>query len=395
MTIELRPLGVNCNIACQYCYQHPLRDAGVRATGYDLAAMVAALDREDQPFALFGGEPLLVPIADLEDLFALGLRRHGRNTLQTNGALIDEGHIALFKAYRVSVGISFDGPGPLNDARWAGSLERTRAATERSERAIERLCAEEIDVSLIITLHRGNASPERLPALHEFVRRAAGLGVRGARLHVLEVESAAIRARYALSTAENLAALLSFARLERELPPGFLDVFSELEQLSRGRDDRASCVWRACDPYTTAAVSGIEGNGQRTNCGRTNKDGIDFAKADQAGYERSIALYHTPQEFGGCQGCRFWLLCKGQCPGTAIDGDWRNRTEHCELWTALFSHVESAMIAQGRPPISQHPERARIEQALLERWMAGHNPPLAAVMAQLDLPPLDQPESAL
>ena len=27
MSIELRPLGVACNLACHYCYQNPQRDA--------------------------------------------------------------------------------------------------------------------------------------------------------------------------------------------------------------------------------------------------------------------------------------------------------------------------------------------------------------------------------
>ena len=60
-----------------------------------------------------------------------------------------------------------------------------------------------------------------------------------------------------------------------------------------------------------------------SNCGRTNKDGVDYLKSDHQGYERYIALYNTPHEHGGCKGCRFFLMCKGQCPGTAIDGDWQ------------------------------------------------------------------------
>ena len=43
----------------------------------------------------------------------------------------------------------------VNDARWAGTLERTREATAKTMSAIQRLCAEDISVSLIVTLHRG------------------------------------------------------------------------------------------------------------------------------------------------------------------------------------------------------------------------------------------------
>ncbi len=45
MSIEVRPLGVKCNIQCQYCYQNPQRDAGNIPTTFDLPRMKAALDR--------------------------------------------------------------------------------------------------------------------------------------------------------------------------------------------------------------------------------------------------------------------------------------------------------------------------------------------------------------
>ena len=64
-------------------------------------------------------------------------------------------------------------------------------------------------------------------------------------------------------------------------------------------------------------------------------------------------------------------MCKGQCPGTAIDGDWRNRTEHCDVWKAAFARLEAELIAEGRAPISMSPERSRIEQAFLEHWGRG------------------------
>src|SRR5438270_12373093 len=104
MSVELRPLGVNCNIRCRYCYQNPQRDAGGLTKTYDLSAMKAAIEEEGGPFTLLGGEPLLLPLADLEDLWAWGLANFGSNSIQTNGVLINDSHIDLFKRYRVSVG---------------------------------------------------------------------------------------------------------------------------------------------------------------------------------------------------------------------------------------------------------------------------------------------------
>jgi uncharacterized protein len=383
MTVELRPLGVHCNIACQYCYQNPQRDAGNMGKRYDIETMKRAITEEGGPFTIFGGEPLLVPEDDLEELWAWGLEKFGRNGIQTNGTLINEAHIRMFKRYNVHVGISIDGPGELNDVRWSGSLEKTRSDTARTEAAIARLCQEAIPPTLIVTLHRNNATPDKLPLMRDWLRRLDRMGISSTRLHVLESESQTIREKYSLSMEENIEALLSFAALEAELRGMTLDIFQDIEALLQGRDGKVSCVWRACDPYTTSAVRGVEGSGQRSNCGRTNKDGIDFVKSEQPGYERYIALYHTPQPHGGCRDCRFFLMCKGQCPGTAIDGDWRNRTEHCSTWIRLFEHVEQRLVDQGIEPLSLAHKRLEVERTLLQHWSEGRNPYIKNVLADM------------
>jgi uncharacterized protein len=377
--VELRPLGVACNIQCQYCYQNPQRDAGNVGRSYDMDSMKAAVEREGGPFTLFGGEPLLLPEEDIEELWAWGFERYGGNSVQTNGVLINDRHIELFKRYNVSVGISIDGPAELNDVRWVGTLERTREATGKTERAIERLCQAGVPPGLIVTLHRGNAVGERLGRLVEWVRSLETLGVRRARLHILEVDDERIRDQYAMTLEENVAAFLAFLDLESKLTTLELDLFSEMRALLLGEDNAVGCVWNACDPYTTRAVRGVEGTGRASNCGRTNKEGIDFIKADTEGFERYMALYQTPQDHGGCQSCRFFLMCKGQCPGTAIDGDARNRSEHCGVWMTMFERLEADLIAAGREPLSVSPDRERLERGYLELWASGQNTTISGV----------------
>jgi uncharacterized protein len=374
MSIELRPLGVACNLACHYCYQNPQRDAGNQRMSYNLEKMKQEVERSgDGPFTLFGGEPLLIRFEDLEDLLAWGFTAYGRSTIQTNGVLIHDRHIELFRRFKVSVGISIDGPGALNDARWHGTLEKTRQATALVEHAIERLCREYEAPSLIITLHRGNATAEKLPIMAEWMRRLHALGIKSVRLHLLEVDHHAVRERLALSSQENIQALLAFADIQKDVPGMHLDLFEEIEALLNGKDGMVGCTWRACDPYTTEAVQGIEGNGTSSNCGRTNKEGISFIKASTAGYERYLALYRTPQSQNGCAGCRFFLMCRGQCPGTSIDRDWRNRTEHCQEWKHLFRLIEQRIILAGGVPLTIQPLRFEIERRQIEAWEAGRN----------------------
>jgi radical SAM protein with 4Fe4S-binding SPASM domain len=377
---ELRPLSVKCNIRCRYCYQNPQRDATEQNYKYDMAAMKAAVEREGRRFTLFGGEPLLVPERDLAELWSWGLIRFGGNGIQTNGSLINERHITMFKRYRVSVGISIDGPGELNDIRWAGSLDATRRTTERIEAAIRRLCEEKVYPSLIITLHRGNATKEKLPILLDWLRLLEKLGVRSVRLHILEVDSPSVREMYTLSDEDNLRAFLYFAEAESSFTTLRFDVFEDMRRLLLGKDNSTTCIWNACDQYTTAAVCGVEGNGQSSNCGRTNKDGIDYVKGATPGYERYIALYETPYEQGGCKGCRFFAMCKGQCPGTAIDNDWRNRSEHCRIWMALFEHFERKLLANGDEPLSVSNLRTTLEQELVALWASGKTSSLQRIL---------------
>ncbi len=383
MTVEIRPLGVACNIRCHYCYQNPQRDAGNIASGYDLALIKTAVSQENAPFTLFGGEALLAPIDDLEALWAWGFQKYGRNGIQTNGVLINDEHIRLFKQHNVHVGLSIDGPGELNDARWAGSLERTRAATAKTEAAIERLCHAGLPPSLIITLHRGNAVVDKLPVLNDWLHQLDKLGVSSARIHILEIENDAVRRDYGLLPDENIYAFQNFISLEAELNGLTFDIFTDMRRLLLGEDERVTCVWNACDPYTTRAVRGIEGDGQRSNCGRTNKEGINFAKADREGFERYLALYATPQQYHGCAGCRFFLMCKGQCPGTAVHHDWRNRSEHCPVWFALFAQLEDTLLSAGHAPISQHPQRRQLEAIFIAAWQANRYINIKEALAQL------------
>lgn len=379
MGVELRPLGVNCNIRCHYCYQNPQRTAGNLSTHYDLEKMKRAVEAESggKGFTLFGGEPLLIPKPDLEDLFSWGFAKFGSSGIQTNGTLLDDDHVAMFEKYKVRVGLSIDGPMALNRFRWADSKAGTDEATQRSLAALHKLLSRSISVGLIVTLHSANGRGENLDILCNWLLQMQDKGLKSLRIHALEVESESLRNALALTPQETIVAfnrLIDFAG--KHLPRVRLDIASETKELLLMSDQKASCVWRACDPYTTPAVRGIEGFGQRSNCGRTNKDGIDFVKSGAPGYERYLSLYATPQAHGGCRECRFFLVCKGQCPGTAVSGDWRNRTEHCALWFSVFSLQEKEILKAGQTPVSLSNERPEIEALLLSYWEKKQNPPL-------------------
>lgn len=373
MSVEVNPVGMHCERACVYCYELPVRRATRNALPgrVDHEAVQAAVLAEApgaDGFSLFGGEPLLAPLEDLERLFEFGLRRYGKNGVQTDGNVITDAHVELFKRYKVWVGFSIDGPGELNDARVAGTLARTREATARSEAALRRCLAEGIGCSLIVTVHRMNAWPDRLPRLLDWLRDLAAAGLRDARAHALEMDGGA--SLVALPVPEAVAAFEALDQLGREVGISF-DVFRDMEALLRAEDDSVTCTWTGCDPWTTPAVRGIDGDGARSLCQRVHKDGQKWVPAERGPLVRQLVLAETPQEEGGCAGCRFLTACKGQCPGTAIDGDWRKRSADCSLWFALLEMAEARISASGSVPVSLRPDRGTIETRMRSAWANG------------------------
>ncbi|MVZ97924.1 radical SAM protein [Sphingorhabdus sp. IMCC26285] len=386
MSIELRPLGVACNIACQYCYQNSLRDVAATTPKFDFDAVTSAADAMDEPLNLFGGEPLLLPLADIERLIRFNCERFGRAPLiQSNGALLTPDHVAVFGRYGAKVGISVDGPGALNDARWAGSLKRTRVSTAATLLAIDLLLDAGLCNGIMVQIGRANGVGERLDELCTWLAELDRKGVPSARIHVLELDGTAARAAHGLSVAENVIAVTRLVELAKGFQTLRFDISSDRRDMLMMDDEAVACTFRACDPLVTEAVVGLGGDGEPHKCGLTDKEGIDFLKADEPRHERYLALYHTPQAYGGCHDCRFFLVCKGQCPGSAIEGDWRNRSDNCEAWRQLFAHAEAELVAEGSMPISIHPRRPEVEAVLVDAWSRGENPTLASLRGTLGL----------
>lgn len=372
MTVEFQPVGSVCNLECVYCYERNHRRSASRPPPVNLAAVMSALEKLGREFTLFGGEALLWPIQDLEKIWQWGFQKFGKNSIQTNGSLINDRHMELFKKYKVTVGISMDGPCELNDARWRSNPESTRLATQASQRALERLLSEGMGTGMIVNLHRGNATQDKLPQMNEWFSDLDRKGLKRARLHVLEVEDD-IRSKWGLTADENANAFINFKNLEKSLVHLKFDVFSDLRKMLLGEDNSVTCCWKACDPYDTQAVQDLDGEGSIGNCGRVYKQGVRFLKSEHHGFERYLSLYRTPKHLGGCQGCRFFLFCKGQCPGTAMNGNWRNRSEFCDLWFRLFILVEQELVEEGEMPLSLHRSLVhQLESSFIDKWKSGH-----------------------
>ena len=113
-----------CNIDCSYCYL-PDRSNPIRMSpdaSEEMFARLLALPtvRDQVTVVWHAGEPLAMPIKAFEELLKSVMRAKPEGltvnfNVQTNGTLITPDWCDLFKKYRISVGISVDGPKHLND----------------------------------------------------------------------------------------------------------------------------------------------------------------------------------------------------------------------------------------------------------------------------------------
>lgn len=385
--IELTPVGITCNLSCKYCFEDHLRDKNCKLPEYNFDKVKKSIiEMGDKPFRLHGGEPLLLSKEKLEELFYWGYQNHGKNSIQTNGTLIDQDHIELFKKYKVSVGVSIDGDGELNDYRWKESVKKTRENTLLTIEAIRELCKNRVPVAVITSLHNKNASRDRLEKLISWFKFLDSLGVQLIRLNILNFEKESQQEMYGLSYNDLFFAFKALYKIQKEFKNSSFDKFDMIKQMLIGKDIGAICDVMACDPYTTLTCSGMRGNGETYICNKGNQEGIDFNISSEIGYERYISLYNTGFNSNGCKGCRFFIFCKGQCPGSAINNDWRNRSSECFFWKKIYAFLEEEVKSEGLSPISLDSKlRVKIETIMVDGWKNGYNIPIEIIIKDLNL----------
>ncbi|WP_328415711.1 radical SAM protein [Micromonospora sp. NBC_00389] len=141
-TLVMQPTSF-CNLDCSYCYLPDRRSRRIMSNAVAQAcAESIAQQNSDFPVSVVwhGGEPTATPVDVFRDLLAPfeDLRRAGRvrHEIQTNATLINRRWCELFAAYGFDVGVSIDGPGPLNRNRLDRAGNPTDSRTLRGMRTL-------------------------------------------------------------------------------------------------------------------------------------------------------------------------------------------------------------------------------------------------------------------
>ncbi len=349
MTILVKPW-IGCNLACAYCYEadiHGWLKEQRKKVQYDLDAVIKSMTEAyaatRDKIVLHGGEPLLLPIEDLEKISKRMVELQGHGVIQTNGHLINDQHIALFKKYKVSVGISMDGPKELNRFRgWKWNEKATDSYSEKLYETIKRLPKEGIYTAVIVVLHKQNSgTQEKRDALKQWILELKNVGVKSMRLNFVAMGNSPLAKTLELDPQEARDCYIDLCAFALKQKGIVLKPFSEMLNNLLGYKI-APCFFGGCDIYNTEGAKVVLGDGTLANCGRTwiGSSAPPVRSSQQPTKERYEVLQTIPMEKGGCGGCRYWPACMGGCPAEAVDGDWRNRTKYCQAYYDAYALME-------------------------------------------------------
>lgn len=335
MSLNIKPL--TCNANCPSCYEREIRK--YRKEILDFPAMKKTLIREigngGTGSTIHGGEPLLLGKKRVSEFLKIIFENRGGSGIQTNGTLLDDEWIEIFKKYKTTVGVSLDGPTQKMNA---GRKTEVKKILEYLK--VMRVAG--INTSVISVLRKHNASPNRLPAFIKFlidlereygipyIRTNPGIGFSPTDIRYEQ-----------LSVSELADALCTITDVCISSKKYLWQPSRDIIEMMMGYK-HATCTFNGCDVWATSAETPILSDGSLGCCmkGGGSRDGIAYIRAEKSSNARSEALFQIPMEKGGCADCEYWEFCHGGCPGEAENCDYRNKTRFCFAYRKLFKHVK-------------------------------------------------------
>lgn len=154
-------LTTNCNLECVYCSEglssmQTLDISIFKKLINELPELLNKYGQKEITILWHGGEPLTVGKKYLSEAMEYAINNLGQDyivkfLLQTNGTLIDDEWIDIFRKYSVSLGISLDGYQELHDAN-----RKTKTGAPTFELVIdniEKLRRNNINVATLMVLN--------------------------------------------------------------------------------------------------------------------------------------------------------------------------------------------------------------------------------------------------
>lgn len=349
MTLLVMPT-LSCNLRCIYCYnrlRHNNRIVLSEFDGKTMAEKAIALAKITNhcEVVLHGGEPLLWNIKELHKFIDTVTKAGIRVAIQTNGTLITDKHIELFKRYNVGVGISIDGDEEIGITRgyWETdekpkySLETNKRVVRNVLRNIKKLYKSGINVGIIIVLTKYNfGDDEKIEKLAKFIKEIRKYGVKSGRLNpafgIGRIES------YELSWKDLLYGYKKLWSLIKDLNVQY-SPYVDFSKALMGNFRDLTCWFHGCG-YFDSLVWTILPDGKLAPCDRVvwyGKNPLRVSDVDNPIINSRIRVYALLQT--ELKNSKNGHIHRGGCPAESPDGDWRRASRFWKTWDEMIEFM--------------------------------------------------------
>jgi uncharacterized protein len=379
-----KPVSYQCNLACDYCFylekeQGTLKPAKTarhmdeRTLRHYVQQYIEANPSPEVEFTWQGGEPTLAGLAFFEKALVLQQEfangKTIRNSIQTNGVLIDESWAVFLARNQFLVGLSIDGPAWLHDR-----YRKTRSGQSVFERVVDAMTLlkkHQVDVNLLTVVN--NETAKYPQEIYRFITEELGAE------HVQfipAVEQRAVHEKYGELLYPQQRGQVTDWSVSGEQWGAFVNkVFDHWVRHDVGRVyvqlfDSTLAAWLGEKPALCVmqATCGfglvVEQNGDIYSCDHYVYPEHRLGNL-RTGTLAAMVYGKQQRKFGMmkaqisrlCQQCEWRFACHGGCPKHRIQrvGEhWHNHL--CSGYKAMFSHMDPYMrfmaqqIAQHQPP---------------------------------------------
>ena len=345
--IELlvKPVSFDCNLACSYCFYKSTES--IYGAGKHLmedkileTLVLKAMQYSNGGLAVFswqGGEPLLAGVTFYRRVIELQ-QKHGKkgqrvgNSVQTNGTLLNEEFIKLFKEYNFLLGISLDGDRPMHEFHRGKSFEGAM-------KGIALLRELELDFNILTVINSFNAS--RPADLYNFYVKEGFDFVQ--LIPCVEKDSMGKLSEFSVDSKTYCKFLCEFFDLwwNGGKPAVSVRFFDNILEILSGYDATYCGFKSTCGDYLA-----LEYNGDIYPCDFFVKKERKLGSIKDASFEDSFRL--AKENFGvkkadvneKCALCKWKYICNGGCLKYRLikDDNFSSLDYLCEAYKEFFGY---------------------------------------------------------
>lgn len=355
-TIILR-VSNECNLRCSYCYDSQnhnnslkqLRENATASFRENMEQLIADINLLTKniahPTIIFhGGEPLLVHPKVLDE-FCKELERF-RFHIQTNGTLIDDETIQLFKKYCFRVGVSLDGANEFQNKERI--FLNGKPSFNTVLRKIHLLQNENIKFGVIMSINRNHINTAK--ELYDFLaKEKLQCNIRP----VFAKDSKTVNVLSAEEFVQFWCELFDIWLSDEEKRVDSWQIQEFVQEICKLKIPDYRVKSCECSPncfenfvsldvrgnlYACNRLYGIPqfyyGNIRTTEIGNINRKIKDITDTRKKAIEKK------------CGQCNFYTNCYGGCPAEAYDmyGSLEEISQFCMIRQAIYEHVKNRIL---------------------------------------------------